>query len=72
MYARTKRERDGMAGVILSLSRQLLNSMLRWLIMVFCNVPNLDYEQTTGSMRIERPLAGALEKAAGAAKARAR
>lgn len=46
--------------------------MLLRLIMVFCNVPSLDYEQTTDSMRIERPLAGGLEKAAGKAEARAR
>lgn len=59
-------------GWFLSLSRQLLNSMLIWLIMAFCNVTSLDYEQTTGSVRIERPLAGGLEKSAGAAEARAR
>lgn len=35
-----------------------------------CNVPSLDSEQSPGSTKIERPLAGGLEKAAGTIKAR--
>lgn len=37
-----------------------------------CNMPSLDFEQSPGTTRIERPLAGGLEKAAGTAKARAK
>lgn len=35
-----------------------------------CNMPSLDPEQSPGSTRTERPLAGGLEKAAGTSNAR--
>jgi len=72
IYACAGREGYGSEGIIFisfKTDSQFRTNMVDYGV---CDVPSLDSEQSPGSARFERPLAGGLEKAAGTVKGRAK
>lgn len=69
IHACALKEYCGLEGIIFASFKTASQFPTNMVDYGVCNVPSLDSEQSPGSTRIEKPLAGGLEKAAGTIKA---